>query len=72
VDVRRIFGQVLWPRDVANAVGLALVAFLAGLAVRTILGGRLGDPLAGLVFAGIFLVGMFGPGLRGRLMNRAG
>ena len=58
VDVRRIFGQVLWPRDVAKAVGLAVVAFLVGLAVRTILGGRLGDPLAGLVFAGIFLAGV--------------
>jgi O-antigen/teichoic acid export membrane protein len=66
-DVRRTFGQVLWLRDLATSVGLAVVAFAAGLVVRTFLGGTLGDPLAGVVFAGVFLLGMFGPAVRHRL-----
>jgi O-antigen/teichoic acid export membrane protein len=67
LDVRRIFGQVIWLRDVAISLGSAVVAFGAGLVVRAIVGGTLGDPLGGLLFAGIFLLGMFGPAVRHRL-----
>jgi len=69
VDVRRTFGRVVFLRDVATALGTAVLAFFVGLAVRTVLGGSLGDPLGGLVFAGLFLLGMFGPAVRARLAS---
>ena len=59
-DVVSIFGQVISIWDVARFLGLALLAFLIGLVVRAVLGGALADPIAGLVFAGVFLLGLFG------------
>ena len=71
VDVRRIFGRTLWLRDVVNPLGSAIVAFLVGVVVRTVVGGRLGDPLAGLAFAGIFAIGMFSPAIRDRFGSKS-
>lgn len=59
-DVEPIFGRVISVRDVVRFLGLALLAFLAGLLVRAIVGNALADPIAGLVFAGVFLIGLFG------------
>lgn len=69
LDVERIFGRTLSLRDVVYSLGLAILAFLAGMIVRTMVGGTLSDPLAGLVFAGICLLGMFGPALRDRFSS---
>jgi O-antigen/teichoic acid export membrane protein len=67
VDVDRVFGHVISPRDLVTFLGLAALAFLAGVTVRTVVGGPLGDPIAGITFAGVGLLGMFGPALRRRL-----
>jgi O-antigen/teichoic acid export membrane protein len=66
-DVDRIFGRVISARDIVGFLALAVVAFLAGLAVRALVGGELGDPISGVVFAGVGLAGLFGPALRDRL-----
>ena len=71
VDVRRIFGRTLWLRDVVNPLGSAIVAFLVGVVVQTVVGGRLGDPLAGLAFAGVFAIGMFSPAIRDRFGSKS-
>ena len=68
-DVEPILGRVVSFLDVVRFLGLALLAFLAGLLVRAILGNALADPIAGLVFAGVFLLGLFGRPRRLRPAN---
>jgi len=59
-DVERVFGRVLSARDLVRFVTVALAAFLVGLAVRAVVGGPLGDPVGGLVFAGLGVLGFLG------------
>jgi O-antigen/teichoic acid export membrane protein len=67
LDVDRVFGRVISLRDLFTFVGLAALAFVSGVTVRAVVGGPLGDPIGGITFAGVGLLGMFGPALRRRL-----
>jgi O-antigen/teichoic acid export membrane protein len=69
VDADHVFGRVISARDLLTFLGLAALAFLSGMSVRAIVGGPLGDPIAGLTFAGVGLLGIVGPALRRRLMS---
>jgi O-antigen/teichoic acid export membrane protein len=60
VDINRIFRPVVKAGQVVQFTGLAAVAFLVGIVVRSIVGGAIGDPLSGLAFVGVGLFGMFG------------
>ena len=60
LDVTSIFGPVFQPGHIVQLVGLATVAFLTGMAVRTVIGGAIGDPISAMVFGGVGLLGMFG------------
>ena len=71
VDVRRIFGRPLWLVTSSNHSDRQSSAFLVGVVVQTVVGGRLGDPLAGLAFAGVFAIGMFSPTIRDRFGSKS-
>jgi O-antigen/teichoic acid export membrane protein len=60
LDVNRIFRPVVKSGHILQFTGLAAIAFLVGIVIRTAVGGALADPLSGLVFVGVGLFGMFG------------
>lgn len=59
-DVERIFGRLLFARELVRYLGLAILAFLVGMIVRAAVGSPLGDPIAGIIFAGVGVLGWFG------------